>query len=89
MREKKKFGKRTDTKRLPNDDAIKETFGIVNSGCDSKQVANFIERTTGHKNQHRRKITMKNINDMLIYNHRERGGNPLRVAHVSDIRPPS
>ena len=26
---------------------------------------------------------------MLIYNHRERGGNPLRVAHVSDIRPPS
>ena len=50
MREKKKFGKRTDNKRLPNDNAIKETFGIVNSG-----------------NQHRRKITMKNINDMLIY----------------------
>ena len=49
MREKKKFGKRTDTKRLPNDDEIKETFGIVNSGRDSKQVANFIERTTGHK----------------------------------------
>ena len=49
MREKKKFGKRTDNKRLPNDDAIKETFGIVNSGCDSKQVANFIEMTSGHK----------------------------------------
>lgn len=50
MREKKKFGKRTDTQRkLPNDTIIKETFGIVNSGCDSKQVVNFIERTTGHK----------------------------------------
>lgn len=50
MREKKKFGKRTDTQRkLPNDTIIKETFGIVNSGCDSKQVVNFIERTTCHK----------------------------------------
>ena len=49
MHEKKKFGKRTDTKRLPNDDEIKETFGVVNSGCDNKQVANFIEMTTGHK----------------------------------------
>ena len=50
MREKKKFGKRTDTQRkLPNDTVIKETFGIVNFGCDSKQVINFIERTTGHK----------------------------------------
>ena len=29
MREKKKFGKRTDTKRLPNDDEIKETFGVI------------------------------------------------------------
>ena len=49
MREKKKFGKRTDNKRLPNDNAIKETFGIVNSGCDSKQIVKFIEKTTGHK----------------------------------------
>ena len=49
MREKRKFGKRTDTKRLPNDDAIKETFGIVNSGCDSMQIVKFIEKTTGHK----------------------------------------
>lgn len=50
MREKKKFGKRTDAQRkLPNDTTIKETFGIVNSGCDSKQVVDFIEKTTGHK----------------------------------------
>lgn len=49
MREKKKFGKRTDSKRLPNDDAIKDTFGIVNTGCDSKQIVKFIEKTTGHK----------------------------------------
>lgn len=49
MRKKRKFGKRTDTKRLPNDDAIKETFGIVNSGCYSMQIVNFIKKTTGHK----------------------------------------
>lgn len=29
------------------------------------------------------------LKGVLIYNHRERGGNPQRVAHESDIRPPS
>lgn len=46
---KKKFRKRTDSKRLPNDDAIKDTFGVVNTGCDSKQIIDFIKKTTGHK----------------------------------------
>ena len=50
MREKKKFGKITDAKRrLPNDDAIKDTFGVVNSGYDSMQIVDFIKKTTGHK----------------------------------------
>lgn len=50
MREKKKFGKRTDIQRkLPNDNTIKETFGIVNSGCDSMQIVDFIKKTAGHK----------------------------------------
>ena len=50
MREKKKFGERTTTQRnLPNDTVLKDTFCIVNFGCDSKQVINFIEKTTGHK----------------------------------------
>ena len=50
MREKKQFGKRQENKRkLPSDNALKETFGIVNNGCDSKQVVDFIEKTTGYK----------------------------------------
>ena len=50
MREKKKFGKRIDVQRkLPNDTIIKKTFGIVNSGCDSTQIVDFIKKTTGHK----------------------------------------
>ncbi len=54
MREIKPFGKRQEnTKSLSKDKALKETFSIVNKGCDSKQVVKFIERTTGH---HYRKI---------------------------------
>ena len=55
MREKKKFGKRTDIQRkLPNDTTIKETFGIVQIlpvilKIDGKQIDDFIEKTTGHK----------------------------------------
>lgn len=50
MREKKTFGKRQENKReLPNDKKLKETFAIVNKGCDSKQVVEFIKRTTGHE----------------------------------------
>ena len=50
MREKKQFGKRQENKRaLPSDNTLKETFGIVNNGCDSKQLVDFIEKTTGHK----------------------------------------
>lgn len=50
MREIKPFGKRQENKRvLPSDKELKETFAIVNNGCDSKQVVDFIEKTTGHK----------------------------------------
>ena len=50
MREKKTFGKRQENKReLPNDKKLKETFAIVNKGCDSEQVVEFIKRTTGHE----------------------------------------
>lgn len=48
MREHKTFGKRNEHKRTPNDEALKEVFGVVNKGCDSKQVINFIAKTTGH-----------------------------------------
>ena len=27
----------------------KDIFGVVNKGCDSKQVTDFIKRTTGHE----------------------------------------
>lgn len=50
MREKKPFGKRQENNRgLPKDKALKETFGVVNNGCDSKQVVDFIEKTTEYK----------------------------------------
>lgn len=50
MREKHKFGKRQENTRvLPSDKELKETFAIVNNGCDSKQVVDFIRKTTGHK----------------------------------------
>lgn len=50
MREIKTFGKRQENKReLPNDKKLKETFAIVNKGCDSEQVVEFIKRTTGHE----------------------------------------
>ena len=50
MREIKPFGKRQENKRsLPKDEVLKTTFAIVNNGCDSKQVVDFIEKTTGYK----------------------------------------
>ena len=50
MREIKPFGKRQENKKsLPIDKVLKETFAIVNNGCDSKQVVEFIKRTTGHE----------------------------------------
>lgn len=50
MREVKPFGKRQENKReLPADKKLKETFAIVNNGCDSKQIVDFIKRTTGHR----------------------------------------
>lgn len=50
MREHKTFGKRTECrKKLPKDKVIKDTFGVVNKGCDSKQVIDFIKRTTGYE----------------------------------------
>lgn len=49
MREYKPFGKRTKHQRLPEDKVIKDTFGVVNKGCDSKQVTDFIKRTTGYE----------------------------------------
>ena len=49
MREYKLFGKRTEHQKLPEDKVLKDTFGVVNKGCDSKQVTDFIKRTTGHK----------------------------------------
>lgn len=49
MREYKIFEKRTEHQKLPEDKVIKDTFGVVNKGCDSKQVTDFIKRTTGHE----------------------------------------
>ena len=49
MREKKTFGKRQENKKVPNDKALKDVFGVVNNGCDSKQVIDFIAKTTGHR----------------------------------------
>lgn len=50
MREIKPFGKRQKNHRnLPSDKVIQETFAIVNNGCDSKQVIDFIAKTTGHR----------------------------------------
>lgn len=49
MREHKTFGKRQENKKLPNDKALKDVFGVVNNGCDSKQIVEFIAKTTGHR----------------------------------------
>jgi hypothetical protein len=51
MRESKPFGKRTtiNSKPKPSDKVLKSVFGIVNDGCDSKQISDFIEKTTSHK----------------------------------------
>lgn len=49
MREVKPFGKRQKNENLPSDKVLQETFAVVNNGCDSKQVVNFIEKTTGHR----------------------------------------
>ena len=49
MKEKHIFGKRTNKgNKLPSDKVLKETFGVVNKGCDSQQVVDYIRKTTGH-----------------------------------------
>lgn len=47
MREKKKFGERNPSSRLPNNEKLRNTFGVVNKGCDSEQVVSFIKRVCG------------------------------------------
>ena len=48
MREKHNFGKRSSkAKPQPNTEIFKETFGITNNGCDSQQIIEFIQKTTG------------------------------------------
>lgn len=48
MREKKKFGKRTSEPRpLPSNENLRNTFGVVNKGCDSEQIISFINKTCG------------------------------------------
>ena len=48
MRERKKFGKRNSNSRpLPSNVALKNTFGVVNKGCDSEQIVSFIKTTCG------------------------------------------
>lgn len=50
MREIKPFGKRQENHRnLPSNKVLEETFAIVNNGCNSKQVIDFIAKSTGHK----------------------------------------
>ena len=50
MKEKHIFGKRTNKgNKVPADKVLKETFGVVNKGCDSQQVVDFIRKTTGHQ----------------------------------------
>lgn len=49
MREHKTFGERAKHQKLPEDKVIKDTFGVVNKGCDSEQVVDFIRKTTGKK----------------------------------------
>lgn len=48
MREKKKFGKRNlNPRQLPSNTNLKNTFGVVNKGCDSEQIVSFIKKTCG------------------------------------------
>lgn len=48
MREKKIFGKRnSNSRRLPNNENLRNTFGVVNKGCDSEQIISFINKTCG------------------------------------------
>ena len=48
MREMKKFGKRNSSSRpLPSNENLKNTFGVVNKGCDSEQIVSFIKKTCG------------------------------------------
>ena len=49
MREVKPFGKRQKNRNLPSDKVLQETFAVVNNGCDSKQVIEFIAKSTGHR----------------------------------------
>ena len=46
MREKHIFGKR-DKVHKDKEVNLGKVFGITNNGCDSRQIDNFIKRTTG------------------------------------------
>lgn len=47
MREIRTFGKRQTIKRpLPDNKTLQEVFGVVNKGCDSRQVVKYIRKTT-------------------------------------------
>lgn len=41
MREYKIFRKQTEHQRLSENKVLKDTFGVVNKECDSKQVTDF------------------------------------------------
>lgn len=49
MREVKPFGKRQKNRKLLSDRVLQETFAVVNNGCDSKQIVDYIEKTTGYR----------------------------------------
>ena len=47
MREIKPFGKRSViSRKLPDSKNLKEIFGVTNNGCDSKQIINFVNKST-------------------------------------------
>lgn len=47
MREGKTFGKRQESTSLPTKEKLRDTFGVTNDGYDSRQIVNFVQRTTG------------------------------------------
>ena len=48
MRENKQFGKRRNSKKLPDDKSLKEIFGIVNDGYESNRINDSIRKMTSH-----------------------------------------
>ena len=47
MREYHNFGKRDKVHKDKEEVNLGKVFGITNNGCESKQIENFIKRTTG------------------------------------------